>query len=59
MKKSLIIVYYVKEVLRKILMQVDKEAALRTLDYWLEMAWNSKIPIIIKFANILTVEELD
>ena len=53
MNKSLMIAYYLKEDLKEIWMQVDKEAAERTLDCWLEMAWNSKIPRIIKFANTL------
>lgn len=53
MNKSLMIAYYLKEDLKEIWMQADKEAAERTLDCWLEMAWNSKIPRIIKFANTL------
>ena len=46
--------YYLKEDLKEIWMQVEKEAAGRTLDCWLEMAWNSKIPRIIKFVNTLS-----
>ena len=38
MNKSLMIAYYLKEDLKEIRTQVDKEAAKRTLDCWLEMA---------------------
>ena len=54
MNKSLMIAYYLKKDLKEIWMQGDKEAIERTLDCWLEMAWNSKIPRIIKLASTLS-----
>ena len=46
--------YYLKESLREIWMQVDKEQARQVLMKWVEQARDSKVPLLIKFANTMT-----
>ena len=46
--------YYLKESLREIWMQVDKEQAQQVLMKWVEQARDSKVPLLIKFANTIT-----
>jgi transposase len=45
--------YYLKESLREIWMQINKEQAERVLDKWLEQAYDDNIPKLSKFANTL------
>ena len=45
--------YYLKEALREIWMQVDKEQAEKVLCDWVRQAKDSKVPLLIKFANTL------
>ena len=46
--------YYLKESLREIWMQVDKEQAQQVLMKWVEQARDSKVPLLMKFANTMT-----
>ena len=46
--------YYLKEALREIWMQVDKEQAQQVLMKWVEQARDSKVPLLMKFANTMT-----
>ena len=46
--------YYLKESLREIWMQVDKEQAQQVLMKWVEQARDSKVPLLMKFANTIT-----
>ena len=45
--------YYLKEALREIWMQVDKEQTEKVLCDWVRQAKDSKVPLLIKFANTL------
>ena len=45
--------YYLKESLREIWAQINKEEAETVLDYWLEQAYQAKIPKLMTFANTL------
>ena len=45
--------YYLKESLREIWMQPDKEQAESVLEKWVEQAYQAKIPKLSKFANTL------
>lgn len=45
--------YYLKEALREIWMQAGKEQAEKVLCDWVRQAKDSKVPLLIKFANTL------
>ena len=45
--------YYLKESLREIWMQVDKEQGQKVLMDWVRQARDSKVPLLTKFANTL------
>ncbi|KAA6325707.1 hypothetical protein EZS27_025115, partial [termite gut metagenome] len=45
--------YYLKEKLKEIWMQIDKEQAKVVLDDWIKQAQESKIPRLVKFATTL------
>lgn len=45
--------YYLKESLKEIWMQVNKEEAEKVMDNWLEQAYQAKIPKLTTFANTL------
>lgn len=45
--------YYLKEALREIWMQVDKEKAEQVLWDWIKQANDSKVPLLMKFGNTL------
>ena len=45
--------YYLKEALREIWMQVDKGQAEQVFCDWVKQAKDSKVPLIVKFANTL------
>jgi len=45
--------YYLKESLREIWTQIDKEQATNVLEKWLEQAYQAKIPKLTTFANTL------
>ncbi|WP_321519954.1 ISL3 family transposase [uncultured Bacteroides sp.] len=45
--------YYLKESLKEIWAQVNKEQAIKELDAWIEQAYQSKIPKLTTFANTL------
>jgi transposase len=45
--------YYLKEALREIWMQADKGQAEKVLCDWVRQAKDSKVPLLIKFANTL------
>ena len=45
--------YYLKESLREIWMQVDKEQGEKVLMDWVRQARDSKVPLLTKFANTL------
>lgn len=53
MNKDLFIAYYLKEDLKEIWDQLDKEQAGRVLDLWIQQAKDSKQKLLIKFANTL------
>lgn len=45
--------YYLKESLKEIWMQINKEQAGKVLDSWIEQAYQAKIPKLTTFANTL------
>ena len=45
--------YYLKESLREIWMQIDKEQGKKVLMDWVRQARDSKVPLLTKFANTL------
>ena len=45
--------YYLKESLKEIWMQINKEEATKVLDHWIEQAYQAKIPKLTTFANTL------
>ena len=53
MNEPLMKAYYLKESLREIWAQINKEEAEKTLDYQLQQAYQTKIPKLTNFANTL------
>lgn len=53
MNEPLMKVYYLKEALREIWAQINKEEAEKALDCWLQQAYQAKIPKLTAFANTL------
>lgn len=53
LNKPLMKAYYLKESLKEIWMQINKEQAEKVLDDWLEQAYQAKIPKLTTFANTL------
>lgn len=53
MNEPLMRAYYLKESLREIWMQINKEQAAEVLDKWMEQAYETKIPRLTKMANTL------
>ena len=53
MNEPLMKVYYLKEALREIWAQINKEEAEKALDCWLQQAYQAKIPKLTTFANTL------
>jgi transposase len=53
MNEPLTKAYYLKESLREIRTQIDKEQATEVLDKWLEQAYQANIPKLTTFANTL------
>lgn len=53
MNEPLMKAYYLKESLREIWTQTDKDKADEVLDNWLEQAYQAKIPKLTTFANTL------
>lgn len=45
--------YYLKEALREIWMQVNKDEGEKVLEGWITQATDSKVPLLMKFANTL------
>lgn len=53
MNKDLFVAYYLKEDLKEIWDQLNKEQAGKVLDLWIKQAHDSKQKLLIKFANTL------
>jgi len=53
MNEPLAQAYYLKESMREIWTQITKQQAESVLNDWLKQAYDTKIPIIVKFANTL------
>lgn len=45
--------YYLKESLKEIWTQINKEKAIKVLEKWVEQAYEAKIPQLATFANTL------
>ena len=55
LNQPLALAYYMKEDLRQLWMQTDKATAAYVLQDWVDRAWASGIPMLIKFAKTLAL----